>query len=193
MAKNFIEIGSCYFNTLEYLSDRGWNGIVVEPQKEIFDVINGRFDNVQYFNVAIANENGEADLWKFNKEWTDEDPDYHGMASLFHPSEKITYDTHTAEYIAENVHAERVETMTYARLLELAKPDTVDLLKIDTEGFDYEIIKQVQFTGALRPRIIMAEHKHTPGKVLEEFLIYKGYHVEVEQDNLYAIDINRCF
>ena len=192
MAKTFIEIGSCYFNTLEYLADRGWKGIVVEPQRDIFNVINGRFDDIKYFNVAIANENGEADLWKFNQNWTDEDADYHGMASLLHPTQKITYATHEAEHIADNVHAERVETMTYARLLELAKPESVDFLKIDTEGYDYEIIKQVQFEGPLRPKLIKIEHKHTPGKVIEEFLIYKGYHVEVEQDDLYAIDINRC-
>ena len=34
----------------------------------------------------------------------------------------------------------------------------VDYLKIDTEGHDWEILKQVHMIGPLRPSVIKVEH-----------------------------------
>jgi hypothetical protein len=39
--------------------------------------------------------------------------------------------------------------------------DRVDLLAIDTEGYDAEIIRHIDF-GAYRPRLLEYEHYHLP-------------------------------
>jgi len=35
----------------------------------------------------------------------------------------------------------------------------IDLIMMDTEGYDYEIIKQIDFSR-IRPKVIIYEHKH---------------------------------
>jgi hypothetical protein len=32
--KTFLEIGTCDFDTLNFLSDAGWRGVMVEPVKK---------------------------------------------------------------------------------------------------------------------------------------------------------------
>ena len=60
--------------------------------------------------------------------------------------------------LEEAIVTETVPTITFNELFaELeTKPDIV---VIDTEGFDYEIVKLLEAT-AHRPRIILYEHKH---------------------------------
>jgi len=57
------------------------------------------------------------------------------------------------------VQVDRVPCWTLETLLAKAKaPRGVDLLVIDAEGWDYEIIRSIDF-AAVRPRIIRYEHQ----------------------------------
>ncbi|MGA7937607.1 MAG: FkbM family methyltransferase [Kovacikia sp.] len=49
--------------------------------------------------------------------------------------------------------------MTFARLIEENNVSKLDLLHIDTEGYDYEIIKLIDFQK-IKPSIILYESKH---------------------------------
>ena len=52
-----------------------------------------------------------------------------------------------------------VMCLTFGALLEQGGFSTCDLLQIDAEGFDYEIIKMVDFSK-MKPAIINYEHIH---------------------------------
>ena len=59
---------------------------------------------------------------------------------------------------------------------------TIDLLQIDVEGYDYEIIKMIDFER-VKPLIIHFEHGHLPIEQFEEcleVLIKQGYAISVE-------------
>ncbi len=49
--------------------------------------------------------------------------------------------------------------MTINNLVSKHKLPRIDLLQIDTEGFDYEVLKQIDFED-MAPQIIHYEHKH---------------------------------
>jgi FkbM family methyltransferase len=136
MKKFFVEIGANYFSNLVYLArDEGWNGLVVEPVPEYFNLIE-RVEGVSYENSIIGTERGNFPFYYVTQEtikrmnlgdWM------RGVGSL--------HKYHTDN--ARNILSEIVLPMiTVADLLEKHKVEKIDYLKIDAEGHDCEILKQ---------------------------------------------------
>lgn len=48
--------------------------------------------------------------------------------------------------------------LTVRQLCEWLKLDRIDLLKMDVEGFEYSVLKGMDFDGRLRPRNLVIEH-----------------------------------
>lgn len=178
--KNFIEIGSCDFGTLNHLADYGWGGIIVEPVKEYLDNI-PRKPGVWYVNSAIDTQQGLRTMNVFKKEYANVDRDFAGMSS---------FSEYTKEVNLDRVEPREVSTITYAELIGTYPIGSVDFLKIDTEGHDWVILQTVEFTGARRPKIIKLEYKHFRSYEdrVKRFLQEHDYLVYVEKDDMYAID-----
>jgi hypothetical protein len=67
--------------------------------------------------------------------------------------------------------------MSFDSLLKKYKPEKIDLLHTDTEGFDFELIKLIPF-ATLKPQMILYEHQHlTPedAKACTSLLENNGY------------------
>jgi FkbM family methyltransferase len=175
--KTFIEIGACDFDTLNHLADYGWRGIIVDPMKKYLDKLD-RKPNVEYISAAVSDSFGETEFYEFKQEIVEQDHDFAGMSSI-HP---ISANLHLMNKL-------RVNKITYSSLLETQRIDRVDYLKIDTEGHDMIILKTVIFKGPVRPKVIKVEHKHCDQLEMESFLKQNGYHVEVESQDIFAIDI----
>ena len=175
--KTFIEIGSCDFRTLNHLSDHGWLGIIVDPVKKYLDNLD-RKPNVVYENVAISDKRGALDLYQFREDLINKDYDFAGMSTI-HPIEE---NLHLMDKIS-------VEAITYQDLIERNGIERVDFLKIDTEGHDLTILKTVIFDGPLRPQIIKVEHEYCSDIEMKEFLEERGYYVEVEKYDMFAISL----
>ena len=61
------------------------------------------------------------------------------------------------------IEPEEVEACTLMEAIESCKITSLDLLQIDTEGFDFEIIKMLDFKK-LTPLVIHYEHIHLSNK-----------------------------
>lgn len=171
--KNYIEIGSCYFNTLTHLSTSlGWNGTIVEPIKKFIDKL-PQLDNVQYLNYAIDTERGTRDMYLFADEIAEADQDFHGMSSLYHKHGDKQYRL-------------QVNTITYKDLLYLTGYKELELLKIDTEGHDLIILKEALRQGNPIPQRIIVEHKHVDADEMLEVLHHFGYDVTKDEENYYG-------
>lgn len=180
-SKYFIEIGSCDFDTLNPLAEEGWGGVIVEPVTEYLDNL-PRHEAVTYINAAVDTQTKPRVLNVFKKEITSKDRDFAGMSS---------FENYTLLQNAEHVEARMVPCVTYAEVLDESGVPQVDFLKIDTEGHDMAILRDVVYDGPCRPKLIKAEHKHIPRGVytMKNFLESKGYLVYQEFDDIYAIDI----
>ena len=68
--KRFLEIGSCDFETLSYLADLGWNGIMIEPIPKYFEnlVSSSTHPNIYYINAAIDWNDGKRIMYMASKE-----------------------------------------------------------------------------------------------------------------------------
>ena len=175
--KTFLEIGSCDFDTLSYLSHHGWRGVVLEPIAEYFN--NLKFEsNIQYFNVAIASTDGKSMMYTPTDRLKNLDSDFRGMSTFMNPIN---------DYESTQVE---VSTMCFDTLFKITNITELDYLKIDVEGYDGIVLEMFPW-HEVKPKYIKFESKHlelvgTLNKTLT-LLRSHGYHLEVDGDNTYAI------
>ncbi len=174
----------------KYIRRDGWQGILIEPQKHIFERLKENYKKyvhkLIFLNVAIDNKNGEKLLYKISfseSRWAS------GLSSFIKEDLQKMIDAGYVERMANKdginppkdrsswISEEIVKVLTLETIIEKYKFYEIDLLMIDTEGYDFEIIKTVPFE-IVKPSVIVYEHSHfNPDvkKQCEEFLQQKSY------------------
>jgi FkbM family methyltransferase len=178
----FIQIGSgdgvAADPLHEFIVRDGWSGILVEPVKYVFErlVANYRRNEKLIFeNVAISDTVSRRVLW-YLRENDDDLPywyDQIGSFSRQHVEKHSSYIPDVEKYIAK----QEVECLTFDALIRKHNVERLDLLHVDAEGYDFDIIKQVDF-GLFQPKIILYEHMHLSEQDLRmcrDYLGKKGY------------------
>lgn len=148
----------------------GFRGLLVEPQPGPFSRLVKNYSGrpgLAFENAAIAPMDGEATLYRFRPgagvpAWAD------CLASFSREHLISNFDNVKGE-----VEEITVPAMTFRTLLEKHRLATVDLLQIDTEGFDYEIIKMIDFQS-FKPAIINFEQLLLLGSVRQECYAHLG-------------------
>ena len=177
--KTFLEIGSCDFDTLSYLSQHGWKGVILEPIPEYYN--NLQFEkNIQYFNVAIYESDGRVMMTTPIDELKELDSDFRGMSTILGTMGPCRYESTQI----------KVDTMCFDTLFKLTNITELDYLKIDVEGYDGEVLKMFPW-DKVKPKYIKFESEHlkSMGILGESITLLKshGYHVEIDDRNTYAI------
>lgn len=156
----------------KYLTRYGWRGLLVEPLTDVFELqlqkTYADYPNVTLVNVALAPTNGSLPLYRvaFSRaRWAT------GLSGF----RRDNLENHIANgYIEKNAKEEGVAlpsdpaqwietvdvpTMTVEALLSKHNVGRFDVLCIDTEGFDFEILKLFDFK-AYRPEFVLFESKN---------------------------------
>lgn len=149
-----VQIGACDGLMADPIHDwikrTTWRGILVEPQASEFERLKETYreenDRLVFENVAIGDRDGSCTLYRVNDstrtaEWE------RGFASVL------------PRLASDRCIAETVPCITLDTLLRRHRVARVDLLQIDAEGYDYEILKRLDFK-TLRPVMIRYEHRH---------------------------------
>ncbi len=161
-----------------------WNGITIEPQKAPFETLQLIYQNdgVIPVNVAIDKEATTRKLYKVaftNARWAS------GISSFLksHLEEKIANGyiekkaKKTGIELPENqsdwITYDEVKCVPFSELIEEHKIHKIDLLQIDTEGFDYEILKLFKFDTIL-PKAIIFESENLSKEDLAECKLWLG-------------------
>jgi FkbM family methyltransferase len=175
------------------LTGYGWRGLLVEPLVDVFQLelqkTYGGYPNVTLVNVALAPSNGSLPLHRVavsRARWAT------GLSSF----RRESLENHIANgYIERKARAEgvavpsdpnelievvQVPTMTVATLLAENEVNQFDVLCIDTEGFDFEILKLFDFS-AYRPDFVLFESKNLAD---DDYIAAKGTLVDAGY-NLY--------
>ncbi len=149
---------------------QGVRGVVIEPVREYFTQLQENYrgiENIAFKNVAIHASKSEASIYRVDaaklhklpswaKGIASFDPDFHKHVDAVIPSEWIVSDT--------------VPCMSFAELLDEYGVTRIDLLQIDTEGYDSELIKSIDFSR-VKPSLIHFEHGMKSGTMSrDEFL-----------------------
>lgn len=178
--KTFVEIGSCDFETLSYLAELGWKGVMVEPIPKYYqNLVTGPLHkNIYYINAAVDWHDGERTMFTADEETIQKIPYTVGMSSFFPKPDILTDEV-------------LVKTLTLDKIFEMCNVQSVEFLKIDAEGYDSEIIKMFPF-DRFQPNYIKLEKEHMTEDQLSEtitLLSTNGYHVEWTERDIFAFRV----
>lgn len=163
----YLEIGGYHPTRLSntyFFYRRGWRGIVVEPNPEVEEIFRKTRSNDKFINLGISEKNEVLDYYKFLvpaiNTFSKKEAELN--IKLGHKLNKII----------------KIKTIKIKDLLALEKIKKIDLLSIDTEGFDELILKGWPWRK-IKPRVICVEvdkNKKIEGLLNEQNyrLIYKN-------------------
>jgi len=181
----FIQIGAndgIRFDNLFFtVTDHKWSGLVIEPMKDYFERLKLNYrDNpeVTPLNLAIHPTKKFIQIYKVNRKkihlyrhWVS------GIASL-DINHLIKHGVNPKDISEEKVKCQKLmQVINYHSFYD------VDLLQIDTEGFDAEIFKQLDFKKC-NPSIIKLEWNHmsnTDKLIVKTILSNNGYKFKIEK------------
>lgn len=159
-------------------------GVLIEPMNDAYQqlVLNYKdFPNIFFENLAIHNEKKEMILYKVAPDKIKMLKKWSGGVASFDPQHHKRSGT-PSEYIIQ----EKVKCATLDEIVLKYDLKTIDLLQIDTEGYDTEIIKGIDFMK-IKPAILRFEHGYMDGimndsKIQEIFSLLNanGYQIIVE-------------
>jgi FkbM family methyltransferase len=163
---SFVQVGSNDGTHLDPLHEeivaRKWTGVMIEPVPYLFDRLRRSYsavEGIRFLNAAISDHNGTQRLY-----YLPEDPDNSTLPPWYDTLASFRKDVilrHQKEIpdIEERLAILEVPCITFETLCRDQEIESVDLIHIDTEGYDFEIIKSIDF-GLLRPKIVIFEHYH---------------------------------
>lgn len=170
----FVEFGATdgidKSNTFLLEKEFGWNGILVEPASIWHkDLKNNR--NCIIDTKCVYSKSGE------DMEFIVVDNDGKDDPSLSSLKKYINNNDWASSIRREKHKKEIVKTITLDDLLDFHKaPSTIDYLSIDTEGSEYDILENFNFSKR-KIKIITVEHNYDQKKrsLIFELLKNNGY------------------
>lgn len=143
------------------------SGILIEPVKDYFEELKityKKYSNFILLNMAIHNSRKEMTIYRADPKKIEQyglSKWFKGMAS-FNKDFAKTPDTPDDVFIEE-----KVPCISLNDLLKKHQVEKIDLLQIDTEGYDSEIILNLDFQ-VIKPQIIHFEHHRSTGTMSKE-------------------------
>lgn len=186
----------------KFIKRNKWNGVLLEPQKYVFDKflskIYRKHGNISVVNAAMGYEDGTAPIYKI------------GFSTARWATGLTTFDKATLEKAFSSGHVARkckkagttipaddsshiveesVTILSANSLIKEYQVQKIDLLMIDTEGFDYEVIKMFDIASN-KPGLIIFEKSHlseSDYQECEKLLLDNGYDIRKDGANTVAI------
>ena len=166
-----------------------WKGMMIEPIKEFFDQLKDNYqnlDNLIFENIAISTKR-KIVLFRVKRgaPWL---VSYFGK-TLSSSSKRILeknmwFLPGAKKYIVKN----EIPSLTLKKVLDKHDMKTFDFLLIDTEGYDFEVLKQLKKFRNV-PKFVYYEHKHLSNKdkvSAWKFLEDRGYNLEKDVWNTFG-------
>lgn len=157
-------------------------GVLVEPQPDAFARLQRTYRDqpqVTLLQAAVAEEEGTRKLYCVRGQAS--------MAASFVREHLHKHGIRDRDIVTQEVPCHTVESALRAAGLR-----KVDLLQIDAEGYDWPIIRSIDFTR-LRPQILRFEYRHMGDRDADKcvkLLAEHGYQFIVENLDIIAVQTN---
>jgi FkbM family methyltransferase len=154
-----------------------WSGIMVEPVKYIYDNLSANYadrPNISLENIAIADRDGYKDFYYLRESDDPGLPIWYNQVGSFYLDHILKLED-LIPNVESYLVSQPVQCLTFASLIDKYQPLKLDLIHIDTEGYDYEVIKLIDF-HRVKPHAILYEQIHLKNGMKEESVAYlQGY------------------
>jgi FkbM family methyltransferase len=162
-----------------YLLNHPWRGLLIEPQPEVFEKLKANYagleDRLSFENVAISSNPEPLKLYRLPSGATPSD-------SIVSFDPKIIAKQSGVK--PENMVAISVPTARLDDILLKHQLTQLDVLLLDTEGYDWDVLQTLDLTST-RPLLIRFEQGHLSPKAIgtmtqhlnqhDYFVYYGGY------------------
>jgi FkbM family methyltransferase len=162
----FIEIGANDGEQADplrpFVLSRQWRGIMVEPLPHVFERLRrnyGWLERVVLENAAIADEDGTLPIYHVGPPGNGDPevtPDWYDAIGSLSRETVLRHAVHIPD-LEHRIASTEVAVLTFGSLCRKHAVRDIDLILIDTEGYDYEIIKRIDF-ATHHPRLLIYEH-----------------------------------
>lgn len=168
----YVDIGAydpTRFSNTKRFYLRGWRGINIEPEPTRAVKFNVSRPKDINLNIGVANKTGELKFYIFN------------------PPTLSTFSKRKAEdYQKQGFELKKtsnIKVQTLGDVLKKYHQGYIDFFSIDTEGFDFEVLKSNNW-NKFRPKVICIESSQ---KNVDKLLSKLGY------KRIYKTDVNSIF
>lgn len=139
-----------------------WRGLFVEPVPYLFERLCRNYadrDGLIFENVAINDGSTQPFYWidPTARQEIPDLPDWFDQLGSFNEGHVRTVPG-IADTLLRYRRVTNVTGCTFQQLVDRHHITHVDVLHIDTEGYDWQVLRQVDLTK-YRPRIVIYEHK----------------------------------
>jgi FkbM family methyltransferase len=191
----FVNVGSndgCNGDPLyEFIqANRNWRGMFIEPVKYVFENLVRNYSGNSRFifeNVAISDKEEVKPFYFIKKTSSDKLPCWYDQVGSFSKKHILKNLAHISN-LEDLIVCEEIKGTTIPNLCRKHFIQRIDLLHIDTEGFDAKILMQIDLTQ-YKPLVIILEHEHISSqeKILVcSHLARNGYLVKVIAGDYFA-------
>lgn len=143
----YVDVGAGhpeYISVTKLFYDRGWRGINIEPEAQMYALLEAQRPRDINLHCAAGATDGQADFYYYDK----------GVGIVANkPEIREIFESH-----GHNGHLSTLGTLTLDTILAqyLALGKEIHFLKIDVEGYEAEVLKGLNLKH-YRPWIVVAE------------------------------------
>ena len=162
-----------------FITKYGWRGLLLEPLPDIFEKLQRNYQEqtgVVLCNAALADRDGAMKFYRINP-----GPDVPGWCNGLGSFFIKTVLSHKDRFpeIENHLVEQTIQALSFASVVEAYEIKRIDVILIDAEGYDYEILKLIDFQR-FRPALVIYEQIHLSDAVKKasiELLNKAGYSV----------------
>lgn len=146
----YVDVGAGHptvGSVTKYLYERGWRGINIEPNPVLHELFLKERKKDTNLNVGVADKPGTLILRVYEQ---------FGLSTF---SENLKHEYAEGKSIAGNHKDIKVPVKTLADIFKELAIKEIDILKVDVEGFEYEVIVGNDWKQ-YRPKLICIEANH---------------------------------
>ena len=192
----FIQIGSNNGVSADPINklilDNNWHGILIEPIQYLYEELKKNYNSIKnrlvFENCAIANSSGNQKFYRLQKSNLPDLPYWYDQIGSFN-KEVVLKHADLVPHFDDLLIEENVKAITFGDLINKHSIKNIDLIQIDTEGYDFEILKMIPFSE-LKVDFIMFENQHLASsdfKKAIKMLKKQGYKIGSQYKDTIAV------
>ncbi|MGD0581913.1 MAG: FkbM family methyltransferase [Bacteroidales bacterium] len=174
----------------KFIKKDHWQGVLLEPQRSVYEKylrpLYAKTEGIEVLNAALDTADGQKPIYKIavsDSRWATGLSSFSrevleaAIRSGYVERQAIKEGAPLPDKKEDYITEEKVECISTETLIKRNGLEKIDWLQIDTEGFDFEIIKMFNI-GITRPEVIVCENLHFTPEQQQDCMNYlegEGY------------------